>query len=212
MNAPGVPLTISLVMARAAGVDDPKIDEAIERSARLLRFYAGKGCVPYGDHAPWMKAHDDNGKNGMAAVLFNLLDEPERAEYFSRMSVASHGAERDEGHTGNFCNIMWSMPGVAQSGPQASGAWMKEFGAWHYDLARRWDGSFRHQGAPEMKGDAYRRWDCSGVYLLAYAMPLKKILAHWKETGQSHTGRRRHRPTTHPRRTRLESQGPLQRL
>lgn len=175
MNAPGVPLTISLVMARAAGVDDPKIAEAIERSARLLRFYAGKGCVPYGDHAPWMQAHDDNGKNGMAAVLFNLLDEPQRAEYFSRMCVASHGAERDEGHTGNFCNMLWSMPGVAQSGPQASGAWMNEFGAWYYDLARRWDGSFIHQGPPETVHDKYQGWDCSGGYLLAYAMPLKKI-------------------------------------
>jgi hypothetical protein len=184
MNAPGVPLTISLVMARAAGVDDPKIAEAVARSARLLRFYAGKGCVPYGDHSPWMNTHDDNGKNGMAAVLFNLLDEPERAEYFSRMCVASHGAERDEGHTGNFCNILWSMPGVAQSGPQASGAWIKEFGAWYYDLARQWDGGFIHQGPPEMKGDSYKGWDCSGAYLLAYAMPLKKIWLTGKRPGK----------------------------
>lgn len=184
MNAPGEPLTISLVMARAAGVDDPKVAEAIERSARLLRFYAGKGCVPYGDHAPWMQAHDDNGKNGMAAVLFNLLDEPQRAEYFSRMAVASHGAERDEGHTGNFCNILWSMPGVAQSGPQASGAWMKEFGAWYFDLARRWDGGFLHQGPPEMANDKYEGWDCSGGYLLAYAMPLKKIWLTGKRPGK----------------------------
>lgn len=184
MNAPGVPLTISLVMARAAGVDDPKIAQAIERSARLLRFYAGKGCVPYGDHAPWMQAHDDNGKNGMAAVLFNLIDEPQRSEYFSRMSVASHSAERDEGHTGNFCNILWSMPGVAQSGPQASGAWMNEFGAWYFDLARRWDGSFIHQGPPEMAYDKYQGWDCSGGYLLAYAMPLKKIWLTGKRPGK----------------------------
>ena len=175
MNAPGVPLTISLVMARAAGVDDPRITEAIERSATLLRFYAGKGCVPYGDHLPWMKSHDDNGKNGMAAVLFNLLGQPHETEYFSRMAVASHGAERDEGHTGNFFNTLWAMPGVAQSGPEASGAWMKEFGAWSFDLARHSDGSFTHQGAPTVKGDSYRGWDASGCYLLAYAMPLKKL-------------------------------------
>jgi hypothetical protein len=175
MNAPGVPLTISLAMARAAGVNDPKISQAIERSARLLRFYAGKGCVPYGDHSPWMQTHDDNGKNGMAAVLFNLIDEPEKSEFFSRMSVASHGAERDEGHTGNFTNILWSMPGVAQSGPQAAGAWMKEFGAWYYDLARSWDGRITHQGAPEIAGDSYKNWDNTGGYLLAFAMPLKKI-------------------------------------
>ena len=43
MNSPGVPLTISLVMARAAGVKDPAVDRAIELSARLLRFYIGKG-------------------------------------------------------------------------------------------------------------------------------------------------------------------------
>jgi hypothetical protein len=184
MNAPGVPLTISLAMARGAGVDDPKISEAIERSARLLRFYAGKGCVPYGDHAPWMQSHDDNGKNGMAAVMFNLIDEPEKAEYFSRMSVASHGAERDEGHTGNFTNILWSMPGVAQSGHHASGAWMKEFGAWYYDLARTWDGRFPHQGAPEIKGDSYRGWDNTGGALLAYAMPIKKLWLTGKKPGK----------------------------
>lgn len=54
MNSPGVPLTISLVMARAAGVDDPQVALAIQRRARLLRCYIGKGCIPYGDHAPWM--------------------------------------------------------------------------------------------------------------------------------------------------------------
>jgi hypothetical protein len=156
MNAPGLPLTISLDLARRAGVKNPQLDLAIERSAKLLRFYIGKGSVPYGDHHPWIQTHDDNGKNGMAAVLFNLLKEPKGAKYFSRMSLASHGAERDYGHTGNFWNMTWAMPGVAQSGPHATGAWMQEFGSWYYDLARGWDGSFRHQGPPEMKPDKNR--------------------------------------------------------
>jgi hypothetical protein len=60
MNPPGVPLTISLVMARAARVKDPALDRAIELSARLLRFYIGKGAIPYGDHHPWIENHDDN--------------------------------------------------------------------------------------------------------------------------------------------------------
>jgi hypothetical protein len=175
MNAPGVPLTVSLILARRAGVNDPAVARAIERSARLLRFYIGKGAVPYGDHHPWIETHEDNGKCGMAAVMFNLLDETKGAEFFSRMSVASHGAERDCGHTGNFFNILWSTPGVAQSGPYATGAWMQEFGAWYFDLARRWDGTFLHQGPPEMREDNYGNWDCTGAYLLAYAMPLKKI-------------------------------------
>ena len=175
MNAPGLPLTTSLILARQAGVKDPKLDQAIERSVRLLRFYVGKGSVPYGDHRPWIQAHEDNGKNGIAALMFGLLSDTEGAEYFSRMSVASHGPERDTGHTGNFFNILWSLPGVAQSGPSATGAWMREFGAWYFDLARRWDGTFIHQGPPEMRNDKYGNWDCTGAYLLAYAMPRKKL-------------------------------------
>jgi hypothetical protein len=183
MNSPGLPLTISLVLARAAGVQDPAVARAIELSARLLRFYIGKGAIPYGDHHPWIENHEDNGKCGMAAVLFNLLGEQNGAEFFSRMSIASHGPERDTGHTGNFFNILWSLPGVAQSGPQATGAWMDEFGAWYFDLARRWDGTFLHQGPPEMDDDSYAGWDCTGGYLLAYAMPLKKIYLTGKRSG-----------------------------
>ena len=175
MNSPGIPLTSALVMARAAGVKDPAIDRAIERSARLLRFYIGKGAIPYGDHRPWTQTHEDNGKCGMASVLFNLLNEDKGAEFFSKMSLASHGAERDGGHTGNFFNVLWSLPAVAQTGPVASGLWMQEFGAWYFDLARRPDGSFVHLGPPGTRHDKYARWDCTGAYLLAYALPLKKI-------------------------------------
>ena len=182
MNAPGLPLTLSMVLARAAGVSDPALDEAIEKSARLIRFYVGKGSIPYGDHRPWTQTHDDNGKNGAAAVLFNLLGDAEAAEYFSRMGTASHGAEREMGHTGNFFNMLWAMPAVALSGPNASGAWMEEFG-WYYDLARRWDGTFRHQGPPAIRKDKYANWNSSGAYLLAYAQPLRKIHLTGKKQG-----------------------------
>ncbi len=176
MNAPGVPLTIALNLAQRAGVKDKEVEVAIERSAKLLRFYIGKGAVPYGDHHPWIQAHEDNGKCGMAAVLFNLLEEPEGSKFFSRMSLASHGAERDCGHTGNFWNMTWSMPGVSQSGPQATGAWMKEFGSWYYDLARTHESLFPHQGPPQATKDSTGNWDATGSYLLAYAMPLKKLV------------------------------------
>lgn len=183
MNAPGLPLTISLVLAREAGVKDPEVTRAIERSARLLRFYINKGAIPYGDHHPWIETHEDNGKCGMAAVLFDLLGEVNGAEFFSRMSIASHGPERDGGHTGNYFNILWAMPGVAQSGPHATGAWMNEFGSWYFDLARKWDGSWLHQGPPEIEDDSYAGWDSTGGYLLAYAMPLKKIYLTGRRAG-----------------------------
>ena len=175
MNSPGLPLTIGLVMAREAGVDDKEVANAIELSAKLLRFYTGKGAVPYGDHDAWIETHEDNGKCGMAAVLFNLLGEAKSADYFTRMAVASHGNERDCGHTGNYFNLLWSLPAIGQAGPQATGAWVQEFGGWYHDLARHWDGSFTHQGPPEPDHDSYHGWDSTGGYLLAYALPLKKI-------------------------------------
>jgi hypothetical protein len=176
MNSPGLPLTIALVLARQAGVDDPKVSDAIERSAKLLRFYVGKGAVPYGDHHPWIETHDDNGKCGMAAVLFDLLGERDAADFFARMSVASHGPERDTGHTGNYFNILWAMPGVVRCGPHATGAWMREFGGSYADFARRHDGAFVHQGPPEKDHDSYHGWDATGAYLLWYAMPKKSLL------------------------------------
>jgi len=175
MNAPGIPLTIGLVLAREAGVKNKEIDEAISKSANLVRFYEGKGAIPYGDHAPWIETHDDNGKCGMAAVLFNLLGEKKPTKFFSMMGLASYGEERDRGHTGNFLNMLWSIPSVANLGPDATGAWMLEFGGWYSDLAREWDGSFVHQGQAQMRKDKYNGWDCTGLYLLHYAMPLKKI-------------------------------------
>ena len=198
MNSPGVPLTISLVLAREAGVKDPEVARAIELSARLLRFYIGKGAIPYGDHHPWTETHEDNGKCGMTAVLFNLLGEKNGAEFFSRMSVAAHGPERDTGHTGNFFNMLWSIPGVALSGPHATGAWMNEFGAWYFDLARRWDGTFLHQGPPEPDDDSYGGWDCTGGYLLAYAMPLEEDSSHRQTPGRHPATRRRCGASTHP--------------
>jgi hypothetical protein len=52
---------------------------------------------------------------------------------------------------------------------------MQEFGGWYFDLARRWDGTFSHQGPPEPDHDSYEGWDATGGYLLAYAMPLKRL-------------------------------------
>lgn len=182
MNSPGLPLTIGMILARDAGVNAPEVDRAIELSSRLLRFYHGKGAIPYGDHSAWTETHEDNGKCGMAAVLFHQLGEAQNSDFFTRMALASHGNERDCGHTGNYFNILWSLPAIAQAGPHATGEWMQEFGSWYHDLARRSDGSFAHQGPPESDHDSYHGWDASGAYLLAYALPLKKITLTGKST------------------------------
>ena len=181
MNQPGLSLSIGMVLAYTAGVKDPDLGKAITKAAGFLRWYVNKGAIPYGDHLPF-PAHEDNGKCSSAAVLFDLLGDREAAGYFSKMSTAAY-SERERGHTGNYFNILWAMPGVARCGPLAIGAYMKEQG-WYYDLARDADSCFLYQGSPvgaEEHGK-YTKWDCSGSYLLAYALPLKSLLITGKKT------------------------------
>ena len=174
MNQPGIVVTLSLVLARQAGVNDPAVAQAIGKSANFLRYYVNKGAIPYGDHQPWA-SHEDNGKCSSAAVLFDLLGDREASSFFSRMATAAY-AERERGHTGNFFNVLWALPGVSRCGSLAMGAYMKEQ-SWYYDLARGWNGSFGYQGSPagEEEHNKYTDWDSTGAYLLAYALPLKSL-------------------------------------
>ena len=181
MNQPGLALTLSLVLARESRVNDPDVLAAIRSSTGFLRWYVNKGAIPYGDHEPWPE-HEDNGTCSSAAVLFDLLGDGEAASFFSRMATAAHG-ERESGHTGNFFNILWALPGVARGGPEATGAYLAET-AWYYDLARAWDGSFAYQGIPaDWGGHKYGSWDSTGAYLLGYALPLKKLLLTGRKAG-----------------------------
>ncbi len=174
MNAPGLPLTIGMVLAREAGVNHPDLDRGIAKAAGFLRWYVHKGAVPYGDHLPF-PAHEDNGKCSAAAVLFDLLGDSEAAEFFAKMATAAY-SERERGHTGNFFNVLWAMQGVARCGPLATGAYQREQ-SWYYDLARRWDASWAYQGSPvgEEESGAYKNWDMSGSHLLDYALPLQSL-------------------------------------
>ncbi len=174
MNQPGIVLTLAMAIAREAGVKSRVVDDAIRRSASFLRWYVDKGAIPYGDHDPW-PWHEDNGKCSSAAVLFDLIGDKDAATYFSRMAVAAH-AERESGHTGNFFNHLWAMPGVTRAGPAATAAYFAEAG-WELELARGFDGSMRYQPTPgDWGGDSYDKWDCTGAYALAFAMPLKKTI------------------------------------
>ena len=174
MNQPGLSLCIGMELAREAGVKDPALDVAIAKSAGFMRWYVNKGAVPYGDHLPY-PGHEDNGKCSSAAVLYDLLGDREAAEFFAKMATAAY-SERERGHTGNYFNVLWALPGVARLGPLATGAYLKEQ-AWYYDLARGWDSSFLYQGSPvgEEEHHKYTGWDCSGGYLLAYELPLKSL-------------------------------------
>jgi HEAT repeat protein len=174
MNQPGLSLTIGMVLAREAGVENPDLDRAITKAAAFLRWFVNKGGIPYGDHRPY-PAHEDNGKCSAGAVLFDLLGDREAAGFFAKMSTAAY-SERERGHTGNYFNYLWALQGVARCGPQAIGAYLKEQ-AWYYDFARSWDGAFLYQPSPEGAEEhhKYVGWDCSGQHLIAYSLPLRSL-------------------------------------
>jgi HEAT repeat protein len=180
MNLPGLTLLMGMAAAREAGVTNPEVDRVIAKAGAYMRWYVNKGAIPYGDHAPW-PGHEDNGKCSAAAVVFDLLGNREAAGFFAKMSTAAYD-ERERGHTGNFFNVLWALPGVSRCGPLATGAYWKEHG-WYYDLAREWDGRFGYQGSPEGEEEhhKYTDWDCTGAYLLTYALPLKSLLVTGKK-------------------------------
>jgi hypothetical protein len=182
LNQAGLVCHLSMVLARKCGVKDKAVQEAIGRANRFFGFYIGKGAIPYGDHRPGWQVHDDNGKNSIAAVLFDLQGQREGTRFFSRMTVASYG-ERERGHTGNYFSFLWGPLGANRAGPAAAAAFLKQQ-RWYYDLARRWDGSFPYQGGAAAAGGEhkYGNWDCTGAYLLAYALPLRRLYLTGKGT------------------------------
>ena len=167
VNQSGLVCHLALVLAEECGVKDREITEAIARANRFASFYTGKGAIPYGDHRPGWDSHDDNGKNALAALIFDLQGMREDAAFFGRMATASYD-EREQGHTGNYFSFLWGPVGVNRLGDEAVSAFMREQ-RWYYDLARAHDGSFPYQGGAGMSGGEhkYASWDCTGAFVLA---------------------------------------------
>ena len=175
LNQAGLVCHQSLVLAKKCGIEHPEIDHAIGKANEFFGFYIDKGTIPYGDHNPNSGVHDDNGKNSIAAVNFDLQGHDAGAEFFSQMVVSSYG-ERERGHTGNYFSYLWGPLGANRAGPEAAAAFLEEQ-RWFYDLNRKWDGSFPYQGGAGMGGGEhqYGNWDCTGAFILAYTLPRKQL-------------------------------------
>lgn len=147
MNQSGLICFISLILARDCGVTVG--DDAIRDSIRFYGSYAGKGAIPYGDHAPGTSP-TGNGKNGSAAVAFYLLGADPAAQWFARLCASTPLKGFEGGHTGNFFNQIWSPLGAALSGKTNYSRFWSRFNSYR-DMARRWDGSFVTQPFPDMR-------------------------------------------------------------
>jgi hypothetical protein len=178
VNSVGLTCLMTLVLTEECGLRvDPT---ALRRSIAFFRKYAGRGWVPYGDHRPWLGANG-NGKNALAAVVFDLLGDEEKAVRAFGRSVAASYAYREEGHTGCYFSLFWGPLAAVHAGERDFRTFLDKQ-RWYYDLARTHDGglfcqpngenlSGRTPGTYTWSGSQYT----SGGMALLFALPRKTL-------------------------------------
>ena len=178
LNAGGTAVVTFLMLAKECGAQMP--DSALLGALRHFYRYAGRGGNPYGDHRPEI-GFVDNGKNGnlafaMAAAAA-LTPDGENSVYaaardncavtaFYTTSFMLHG------HTGGGIGEIWrsgSMALLRDKKPQQYRDFM-DSRRWHYELSRRFDGSFCILG-----GGGYDKTLWGVAYGWAYTVPRKQL-------------------------------------
>ncbi len=194
VNSAGLPANLSIVLGKKCGVKSPEVDQAITRAAGFFGYYADKGAIPYGEHAPW-PYHENNGKNALCALMFGAMgDKPKETEFFARMATAGY-ANREHGHTGQGFGYLWSALGAAVGGPETAAAFFHK-ASWHLDLVRRSDGAFTYDGGEQFgpgKTDdntyfgnsSYNGLSPAATYVLTYALPLRKLVITGRDADSS---------------------------
>jgi len=193
-NAAGANLAI--VLGKRCGLKDPEIDAAVKRANGFFGYYVDKGYLLYGEHEPAYGpdgGHANNGKGPIVTVMFGVQgDRIRETQYWSRMSVASY-LNTEVGHCGQGLSYLWRMMGANMGGAEAAAAFFKEM-SWHFDLARRCDGTFTYDGgeyfSPGKTEDNtyYGRSTWGGglsptaSHILSYAVALKQLCITGKET------------------------------
>ena len=178
LNAAGTSVVTFLMLAKECGADVP--DHALIGSLRHFFRYAGRGGNPYGDGRT-EQGFVDNGKNGnlafaMAAAAA-LTPEGEESVYAKARDLMAYNSFYTtsfmlHGHTGGGIGEIWrsaAMGLVKDKKPEQYRDFM-DSRRWHYELSRRYDGSFGIVG-----GSGYDTEKWGVAYGLAYTAPRKKM-------------------------------------
>lgn len=176
VNSAALPALLGLVLARECGIDRPELEPAIQRGATFFAYYAGKGAIPYGEHNPLFKGHENNGKSGQVALIMRRVDGREKeSAFFAKMAAASF-LQREGGHTGPYFNYQWAPLGAYAGSREALIMHFKHI-RWHLDLCRRWDGGFAFSKMLGKKDvPDYSGLDPIVPALLTYAAPLRQLV------------------------------------
>lgn len=178
LNAGGTSVVTFLLLAKECGAEVP--EDAMLGALRHFFRYAGRGCNPYGDGRP-ETSFVDNGKNGnlafaMAAAAALTPDGENSIYAAARDHLAMNSFYTTtymlHGHTGGGIGEIWrsaAMGLLFERKPKQYREFM-DHRQWHYDLSRRWDGSFGILG-----GARYDNVEWGGGYSLAYIVPRKTL-------------------------------------
>lgn len=179
LNAAGTSVLTFLLLAKECGADVP--DHALLGALRHFYRYAGRGNNPYGDDRPYT-GFVDNGKNGLLAFSMAaaaaLTPEGEDSVYAqARDSCAMKSfyltSYMLHGHTGGGIGEIWrsaAMGLLHDKRPKQYRDFM-DSRKWHYDLSRRYNGSFGILGG----GSGYDREKWGVAFPLAYTIPRKHL-------------------------------------
>lgn len=178
LNASGTHVLTFLLLAKECGADVP--DHTLMGALRHFFRYAGRGTNPYGDDRPG-GGFVDNGKEGKLALAMAaaaaLTPDGENSLYAkARDNCAMYSFYSTtfmlHGHTGGGIGEIWRSAAMGLMYDKKPNHY-REFmdnRKWHYDLSRRYDGSFGIIG-----GSGYDKEQWGVAYPLAYTMPRKTL-------------------------------------
>jgi hypothetical protein len=178
LNAAGTHVLTFLLLAKECGADVP--DRTLHGALRHFYRYAGRGNNPYGDDRPFT-GFVDNGKNGKLAIAMAaaaaLTPDGENSVYARARDVCAIQSFYTttfmlHGHTGGGIGEIWrsaAMGLLHEKKPKHYREFMDNR-KWHYDLSRRYDGSFGILG-----GGGYDKEQWGVAFPLAYTMPRKTL-------------------------------------
>ncbi len=184
MNQSSLPCFLTLLLAEKAGIRHPEVLAAIDQNQTYFASFIGRGTLPYGVHNPNVRSFNNNGMSGLAAVAFAVHRNQEGAEFFSRMSTASHQG-LESGHTGHYFNQMWTGPGVHVAGPEATTAFFRET-RWLSLLNRRWNGDFTYDCSGSPNGSySYRNVSSAGAHLINHCLHRRALFITGRNPDES---------------------------
>lgn len=178
LNAGGTAVVTFLLLAKECGVE---VDESLLHRTLVHFFrFAGRGLNPYGDDRP-ENSFVDNGKNGNLAFVMaaaaSLTPDGEKSIYARARDTAAMTSFYTttymlHGHTGGGIGEIWrsmAMGLLADKRPNQYREFMDNR-KWHYELSRRFDGSFGILG-----GAGYDKTEWGTGYALTYTIPRKTL-------------------------------------